>query len=49
VEYGPSLEFGTHNHPPYPWLFPALRFVQPEYFKEVKKFVGKTIFKWWRK
>ena len=24
VVYGPFLEFGTRNMPPYPWLFPAL-------------------------
>ena len=24
VYYGKYLEFGTVNHPPYPWLFPAV-------------------------
>uniref|UniRef100_A0A6M3KTR9 Putative tail protein n=1 Tax=viral metagenome TaxID=1070528 RepID=A0A6M3KTR9_9ZZZZ len=38
VYYGKYLEFGTVNHPPYPWLYPA---VESEKSKIIEALKGK--------
>ena len=40
VIYGKYLEFGTVNHPPYPWLFPAVELKKPQIIELLK---GKII------
>jgi len=36
VFYGKYLEFGTVNHPPYPWLFPAVELKKPQIVELLK-------------
>ena len=37
VEYGPTLEFGTSWHPPYPWLFPAVESRKDDILRALKE------------
>jgi len=36
VVYGKYLELGTVNHPPYPWLFPAVEMKRSEIINTLK-------------
>ena len=36
IAYGKHLEFGTVNHPPYAWLFPAVELKKPEIIEALK-------------
>lgn len=36
VVYGKYLEFGTINHSPYPWLFPAVELKKPQIIELLK-------------
>ena len=36
VKYGAYLEHGTINHPPYPWLFPAVELKKSEIIEALK-------------
>lgn len=49
VEYAPYLEFGTNRIPAYPWLYPALKMVQPKFLKDIKEAVKKSVKRWWKK
>jgi len=36
VYYGKYLEFGTVNHPPYAWLYPAVEYSKPQIIEALK-------------
>ena|SRR3990167_298558 len=43
VVYGKHLEFGTVNHPPYPFLFPAVESLKDEIIELLKKSGAKGV------
>jgi len=43
VIYSKYLEFGTVNHSPYPWLFPAVELKRNEIIDLLKKSGGKNV------